>query len=287
MSPNNKLKISLEKVVAAGNDFVFALAGRDVPRGWKPVSQNVREICDRHFGVGADGMVVMTKLSEQKYEWAFFNNDGSNAAMCGNAARAAMCFLAHEESKPVELVTDFGLVRLEILGGNEFRIAIDYSSKKLELKNVKSAGPRGADLIGPVLIDTGVPHVVLECSDDVLSLKDRSLAAPFRWAKEAGSAGANVTFFKRRDVNAIDAITFERGVEDYTLSCGTGVLAAALVASGALESRTWKNEIHVRNPGGNLRVHSVRFPEELLLAGPARRVFKTEIDLEELNQRNK
>ncbi len=277
-----RLKISLEKVVAAGNDFIFVLAGRDVPLGWRPASQTVREICDRHFGVGADGLVVMTKLFEKKYEWAFFNNDGSNAAMCGNAARAAMCYLALEETQPVELATDFGLVRLETLGGHDFRIAIDYSSKKLELRRVHSVGSQNTDLMQPVLVDTGVPHVVLESSQDVLSLTDRALAAPFRWAEEAGPAGANVTFFKRRDVNSIDAITFERGVENYTLSCGTGVLAAALVASRALESHTWKDEIQVRNPGGNLRVHSSRFPEELLLAGPARRVFGTEIEVDEV-----
>lgn len=278
----SKRKIPVEKIVAAGNDFVFVLAGRDVAEGWAPSQQQVRAICDRHFGIGADGFVVMKKLADHQYEWSFFNSDGSFAAMCGNAARAAACFL-RETKWPVELKTGFGVVKLEALTLNEFRVEIDYSTKRLQQTPIEVDQAGSTVLFAqPVLIDTGVPHVVIEVTDKDLSLKndsmDRAIAAPFRWPKEAGSAGANVTFFRRTAATAIEAVTFERGVEDYTLSCGTGVLAAAVVASEALQSGKWTHAIEVQNPGGLLRVDSKDFPRSLLLTGPARLVFQTELE---------
>jgi diaminopimelate epimerase len=275
------LKIFIEKLVSAGNDFVFALEGRDTPAGWQPSAATVRAICDRHFGVGADGFVLIKQLEERKFKWVFFNSDGSRAAMCGNAARAAACFLTLKRNSSVELLTDFGVVQLEALGPEDFRVAIDYSKKKLELREIVGVPDNYGELEKPVLIDTGVPHVVIECHQNILEENDKSRAAPFRWVKEAGPEGANVTFFKKRDANSIDAITFERGVEDYTLSCGTGVLAAAIVFSGSMVSGYWRNEINIKNPGGELRVDSKRFPNELLLSGPARNVFRTEINLGE------
>ncbi len=263
---------------------MFVMAGRDVPEDWVPSADHARSICDRHFGVGADGFVVMKKLAAAKYEWSFFNSDGSFAAMCGNAARAAASFLG-EAKWPVELKTGFGLVKLEALVPSEFRVEIDYSKKRLqELALAKPSSDSGAAIGTPVLIDTGVPHVVMETAVDVLSLKsgsvERSLAAPFRWPKEAGAAGANVTFFRRTGAKAIEAVTFERGVEDYTLSCGTGVLAAAVVASRALQAGQWSQEITVKNPGGVLRVDSKNFPSSLLLTGPAHTVFRTEFEFD-------
>lgn len=290
----NRRNIPVQKLVAAGNDFVFVMAGRDVPEGWAPSENQVRAICDRHFGVGADGFVIMKKLDEAKYEWSFFNSDGSFAAMCGNAARAAACFLG-EANWPVELVTGFGAVKLEALTSNEFRVQIDYSVKRLRPTPIEAA-PTGLDfLVGqPVLIDTGVPHVVIETTNKELSFQtgsmERALAPPFRWPKEAGPAGANVTVFRRTGTATIDAVTFERGVEDYTLSCGTGVLAAAVIASNAFRtsdafgasdavtSGKWAREIEVRNPGGLLKVDSKDFPNSLMLTGPARLVFRTELE---------
>lgn len=269
MGSENKRDIRIEKIVAAGNDFLFALIGRDTPADWSATSGFAKEICDRHFGIGADGLVLMQRTDSRNYEWTFFNSDGSYAAMCGNAARAAARFVSESAQWPISLKTGFGNVVLESESEDLYRVTIDYSDKKLNPRSIGSA----------VLLDTGVPHVVIESAGDVLTLRDRSLAAPYRWAKEAGEGGANVTFFRRISGEAIEAITFERGVEDYTLSCGTGVLAAATVASGALSDGKWPNEMSVKNPGGNLRVAAINFPNKLTLTGPAKTVFQTKIQV--------
>ena len=256
------MKRTFTKVEAAGNDFLFS----DYASGTL-TSEEIRLICDRNFGIGADGLVVMESLTSDSTRWHFYNRDGSIAAMCGNAARAAAAWLSAEgKTLPHRLQTGFGEVVLSRVGG-DFEARVPYAGKAL----AETA------LGGATLIDTGVPHAVIEWPLSVFerSQQMRERAAQFRWAPQAGAAGTNVTFFSRRE-GGIDAITFERGVEDFTLSCGTGVLAAATVSSAAL-SRGWPSGgVIVRNPGAELKVVSNDFPNSLTLMGPARVVFQAE-----------
>ncbi len=256
------MKRTFKKVEAAGNDFLFF----DYAAG-ALTSDEIRLLCDRNFGIGADGLVAMESLAADSTRWHFFNRDGSIAAMCGNAARAAAAWLSAEgKTLPHRLQTGFGEVMLS-RAGVDYEARVPYVGKALA----------ETDLGGATLIDTGVPHAVIEWPSAVFerSQQMRERAAQFRWAKQAGAAGTNVTFFNRRD-GGIDAITFERGVEDFTLSCGTGVLAAATVSCAAL-SRGWPHEgVIVRNPGAELKVVSNDFPKSLTLIGPARVVFRAE-----------
>lgn len=256
------MKRIFAKVEAAGNDFLFSGAASDIPS-----TNEIRRLCDRNFGIGADGLVIMELLKADVSRWHFFNRDGSIAAMCGNAARAAAAWIFSEgQTLPHRLQTGFGEVTLSRIG-DEFEARVPYAGKALV----------ETDLGGASLIDTGVPHAVVEWPSSVFERSSlmRKRAAQFRWAKQAGAAGTNVTFFNRRE-GGIDAITFERGVEDFTLSCGTGVLAAATVSSSAL-SRGWPSAgVIVRNPGAELKVVSNDFPNSLTLIGPARIVFRAE-----------
>jgi len=257
------MRKEISKFVAAGNDFLFLESVAGVSS--QLTSDAIVKICDRHFGIGADGFVVMQPQSESATKWYFYNNDGSKAAMCGNAARAAAAWLKNMGANfPHQLQTEFGSVKLEVLSPVLFSAEIDYQQRPLKARPIAS---------GAVLIDTGVPHSVLELNTDILKMTDRNLAMPHRWPQEAGPDGANVTFFRRLRPNAIEAITFERGVEDFTLSCGTGVLAAAMISTS---SSGWPGDgISVENPGGQLKVLAPNFPNSLVLVGPAQAVFQT------------
>ncbi len=268
--------IPITKAVAAGNDFVFAESANGVSSAL--TTEAIVRICDRHFGIGADGLVVMQSVSPTQTKWHFFNSDGSVAAMCGNAARAAAAWLKAKGAKfPHQLQTGFGTVELNALNGESYSVAVRYERRTLQTRKISS---------GAILVDTGVPHAVVQTDQSVLDLKDKSLAVPFRWPPEAGAGGANVTFFRKLTAASIEAVTFERGVEDYTLSCGTGVLAAALVASNLMGENPdhssghqvgqWPTSgISVRNPGGQLNVLAADFPNSLVLVGPASIVFQT------------
>lgn len=280
------------KIEAAGNDFIFFDRKQGVP-----TSGRIQALCDRHFGIGADGFVVMENLDAHRSRWQFFNNDGSVAAMCGNAARSAAAWVKHAGlSFPHKLETAFGEIVLGehmVRDPHGYTARIPYLQKPLHLREI--AIDVSHDTTGLVqgrarLVDTGVPHAVVEIKDSVLVAAQerrdvlKSIAAKFRWPKEADHGGANVTFFSRIETNsggAVESVTFERGVEDLTLACGTGVLAAAVVGSGlSLEAKTiaWPKEgFEVRTPGATLWVESEDFPDSLTLVGPANIVFSVKL----------
>lgn len=288
------VKTDILKIEAAGNDFIFFSIDQGVPTPGR-----IQALCNRHFGVGADGFVVMEMIDSHHSRWQFFNSDGSYAAMCGNAARAAAAWLKHAGQKfPHHLETGFGEVILGehvLTEPHGFTARVPYEEKPLSLESiaVDVSHDTSGLVMGPAkLIDTGVPHAVIELREPVLGLatqhRDRlkTIAAKFRWPKEAGHGGSNVTFFSRiaknaGDTPAIESVTFERGVEDLTLACGTGVLAAAVVASGlSLEtaSSTWPaTGYEVRTPGATLWVESKDFPLSLTLVGPANIVFSAKL----------
>ena len=275
------------KIEAAGNDFLFFSIDQGVPN-----RERIQALCDRHFGIGADGLVVVEMIDKNHSRWQFFNSDGSVAAMCGNAARAAGAWLKRAgQVFPHHLETAFGEV---ILGEHVtaehhgFTARVPYVKRPLSALKIEvdiSHDTTGLLHGSPSLIDTGVPHVVVELKSPVLSLaRERAtqlntLASKFRWTKQAGPGGANVTFFSRVGLksdgtSALESVTFERGVEALTLACGTGVLAAATVASGM----TWpKQGFEVHTLGATLWVESEDFPQSLTLIGPANIVFSAKL----------
>ncbi len=257
------------KLEAAGNDFIFLDA-----KSWStPTPEEIRTWCDRVFGIGADGLVRMHQQSPTESSWEFFNRDASKAEMCGNAARAAAAWLADRGVQfPHLLRTSFGEVVLDRASGGHWSAQLDYTHRPLNKLDVTSNGQMGQ------LLNTGVPHfVVLKTESFEVDEALRRAARSHRFPKEAGVDGTNVTY-ARVVGDVVEVATFERGVEDFTLSCGTGMLAAAVVASGALEGRVWPVAgVKIRPllcPSASLEVHSHSFPRELVLIGPARLVFE-------------
>jgi len=198
--------MTVTKYSANGNDFVIFIAQEHADR-----SELARTLCHRQNGVGADGMVVVLPNRKYDFEWEFYNSDGSKAAMCGNASRAVAHF-AHEKgiSKDgkAEFLTGAGVIRATI---NGLYVISDMVEPKIIRDDIDEEGEHWW------LIDSGVPHLIAvrENIDDFDLLQARRL-------REKYNANVNICCLKE---DALYVRTYERGVEDETLACGTGMIA--------------------------------------------------------------
>jgi diaminopimelate epimerase len=226
------MKINFHKYQGAGNDFIIIDKIKE-PTLVLEAAAISKKICDRHYGVGADGLVVLSKDKEQII-WDFYNSDGSFAAMCGNAARCVGKHLfKHHHLEVANVLTGAGSV---------------FVRKQGELYAVEM--PKYKDLTeieeNVTFVNTGVPHFVVSVhkDEDVFSyIKE------YRWHSVAGEHGSNVSFYYA-DGDHYKAKTFERGVEGFTLACGTGAAACGLIIS----LQTKKTLIPIEMPGGKLSV---------------------------------
>jgi diaminopimelate epimerase len=255
-------KLAVMKLVGTGNDFLF-IDGRTALPGEFAMSSRphlVRRLCDRHFGLGSDGLVFV-ETKNDRYAWDFYNTDGSHAEMCGNATR---CFGRWASLKlglsEIEFTTAAGQVFVTV-NGETVSSFLNFVSAHPKLHRLNVAGRD----ITVFWIDTGVPHFVSKVESIEDSRKQLDVIRELRFHSEAGARGANVTFLEVIGPAKFRTVTYERGVEDFTLSCGTGVLAAAAVglqlsgAHGSSEILSEHNanlEAEVETPGGVL---SVRF----------------------------
>jgi diaminopimelate epimerase len=218
----------VHKMTGSGNDFVFIDGRFAEPRAWTP--DLVRAVCDRRSGVGGDGLVVVEPCEGHAgVRMTYFNRDGSRAPMCGNAALCATRFAASQELAPAEgmvLETEAGTYRARCVPGTE-------SLAELELGDVSSSRAvevrlSDGESVARLAI-VGVPHLVVLVPDvDVVRLPERG--ASLRHDQALGPGGANVNFFSCGP-EGWAMRTYERGVEDETLACGTGAVAGATVLS--------------------------------------------------------
>lgn len=257
------MDIKFYKYQGTGNDFIM-LDGREYSLGEDAIHQ-IKFLCHRKFGIGADGLIILQEKEGYDFEMCYYNADGSQS-MCGNGARCAVAFAAFLGI--ISEKTDF----LAIDGPHHARISGDWV--ELEMGDVQKVQPVGEDFF----VDTGSPHHIVFVDQlqqfDVLGMGKKIRHDVQRYPK-----GTNVNFVQGLAKNHIQVRTFERGVEDETLSCGTGVTACALVY-GAQQQQ---NSIKITTLGGNLEV---RFNEDnnggfknIILAGPARQVFSGNIAL--------
>jgi diaminopimelate epimerase len=190
-----------------GNDFIMFVAKKKENR-----AALAKKLCHRQNGVGADGMVVLLPHEKYDFEWEFYNADGSNAAMCGNASRCVAHF-AHEtgisKENRAEFLTGAGVIRATI---NGLYVVSDMTKPEIIRDNIEEYGEDWW------LIDTGVPHLVsIRDNIDTFNIEEaRSLRQKYN---------ANVNICKIMDDTTIYVRTYERGVEDETLACGTGMVA--------------------------------------------------------------
>lgn len=217
-----------------------------------------RLVCTK-YGTSADGFVIVKSSSgtQWDYEWDFYNNDGSSAEMCGNASRAMALFVRNYlgfKKSELTFKTIAGLILVQYLDNNFFRVKIP--EHKIEILWQELALPDRQ--IHYCFINTGVPHVVVQVPDLQASAL-RPLVDVFRSKKEFGPAGTNVSFFSENK-GSFEGVTFERGVEAFTASCGTGVVAMSVAIFNHQQFRFSGDTkcVKIRTPGGELSVEQNR-----------------------------
>jgi diaminopimelate epimerase len=262
------------KMNGAGNDFVLI----DNRSGDVHLNRDqIVQICDRHRGIGADGILLLEKASNQAdFRMRYFNNDGGEAEMCGNGARCFARFankVADAHGK-VSFETPAGVIGAELTGDLVTLQMTDPTDLRLNV--TLRVGDKNKSVH---FINSGVPHVVIpvERIDDV---DVRREGAAIRHHQMFSPKGANVNFIEKRGAKQITIRTYERGVEDETLACGTGVVAGALIFAA---TENFDGPIGVLVRGGNeLKVGFEKIDNQfrnVTLTGPAEFVFEGTIEV--------
>jgi len=257
------MEISFYKYQGTGNDFVMIDDRADIFPD-KDLSL-IQRLCDRKFGIGADGLILIRDAEEHDFEMVYFNADGSQS-MCGNGARCAVAFAGFLGI--IGTKTNF----LAIDGGHQ--AIVEDELIELEMRPVLSLANAGQDYF----VNTGSPHHV-RFVENVSGYPVFEEGKAIRYSDEYAPKGTNVNFVTPLGKDEIHVRTYERGVENETLSCGTGVTACALVYGYQHEL----HEVKIKTPGGKLKV---RFTEsadgsfqDIWLIGPAEQVFAGKIEI--------
>lgn len=260
------MKIPFWKLTGAGNDFVL-LSG--LPKG-RTGAALARALCDRRSGIGADGLLVMTRRGSGEVRLDYWNGDGS-AAFCGNGSRCGVLWAAAKgwmRNTAFSLQTNRGPLTARLTGKGRAEVSMP-APRGLRLGvNVKTEGGS----LQAHYVDTGVPHAVVFVPD-IDEVRVDKVGRALRFHKAFGRAGANVDFVEIKK-NVLLVRTYERGVEGETLACGTGVVAAAFVARVLGFNRS---PVRVVVRGG--ATLSVSFDDGPRLEGPGRIVFSGEVTL--------
>jgi len=259
----------------AGNDFVM-IDNRSRQLELQP-AQIVR-LCDRHKGIGADGVIILVPCASGKADWAwdFYNNDGSSAEMCGNGARCFARFVRRLTGGdgPISFETRAGVITAHFAGNN---VTVNLTPPKgLRLREQV---PLTLGVAKISSLDTGVPHAVLFVPDADKAMVQMT-GAEIRNHPHFAPRGTNVNFVQALGQGRIRVRTYERGVEAETLACGTGVTASALVTA---ELRGYPSPIQVQvQSGDTLEISFERSNgqfSQVSLTGPAELAFEGRIEV--------
>jgi diaminopimelate epimerase len=252
------------KYQGTGNDFViFDNRDNSMPK----LSQDkVAHLCHRRFGIGADGLMLLEKVEGFDFKMVYYNSDGKESTMCGNGGRCLVMF-AHDlgviQDKAYFLAVDGP--HLAYVQANEVHLGmIDV----YDIEQNESA----------LFMNTGSPHYV-EFRKEVAQLDVFSMGKKIRYDDKFAPGGTNVNFAELLPQNTLLVRTYERGVEDETYSCGTGVTACAIAAY----FEGYQSPVNIRTKGGDLKVSfepkAAAIFENVFLIGPAEKVFQGEVNL--------
>jgi diaminopimelate epimerase len=260
------MTIEFYKYQGTGNDFVI-LDNRENKYNYLTAKQ-VKHICNRRFGIGADGLILLSYKKYFDFEMIYYNADGNEGSMCGNGGRCLVKFaklmgilkntyhFIASDGKHEAEITMNGLVRLKM----QDVYKVEYHT-------------------GHIIVNTGSPHFV-KFANDVKDIDVVETGREIRYSKLFKEEGINVNFTETVGEDSIFIRTYERGVEDETLSCGTGVTAAAIMNA---HNDKGFNRVEVKTMGGNLSVEFEKIDdqqfENIWLCGPAELVYKGTIEL--------
>ncbi|MFE3868677.1 diaminopimelate epimerase [Flavobacterium sp. LS2P90] len=260
------MQIEFYKYQGTGNDFVMI----DNRSNFFPKDniQLISRLCDRRFGIGGDGLILLENDTETDFKMVYYNSDGNQSSMCGNGGRCLVAFakkLNVIQDNTTFIATDGvhhasvaanGIVSLQMIDVPEVKITPDY-----------------------VFMNTGSPHHI-QLVEDLEHYNVKENGASIRYGELYGKQGSNINFVKKIDETTFSLRTYERGVEDETLACGTGATAVAIAMNVLGETKA--NSIDLNVEGGKL---VVSFDEKdgkftnVFLKGPAEFVFKGTIDI--------
>ncbi|MFA9290172.1 MAG: diaminopimelate epimerase [Solirubrobacteraceae bacterium] len=253
------------KYQGTGNDFILI-----DDRGKKFPKENnflIKELCNRHFGIGADGLILLEKDEESDFKMVYFNSDGNESTLCGNGGRCIVAF-----ARDLELIKNETLFNA-IDGLHKAKITEDLVYLKMnDVSEIKNSATY-------YFLNTGSPHHV-EFVENIDELDVKTLGSKIRYGAPYFKEGSNVNFVEKVNEQQLKIRTYERGVEDETLSCGTGITASALAYHYSKQTNLTK--IEIKTPGGNLTVSfdcvNGKY-QNIYLIGPAKLVFTGNIKL--------
>jgi diaminopimelate epimerase len=256
------MQINFHKYEGTGNDFII-LDNRNLLYSSLNTEQ-IKKLCDRRFGIGADGLMILCTKDGYDFEMKYYNADGREGSMCGNGGRCLVKF-AHAAG-----IRKNEYKFLAVDGGHEAEIDTD-GTVSLKMNDVDKVRQFHGDFI----LNTGSPHYI-KMVDDVMNMDVYQKGRNIRYSKEFELEGINVNFTEQlADADKIIVRTYERGVEDETFSCGTGVTAAALVC---WHNENGFNDVEVKTLGGKLNVEFDRLDDDryvnIWLSGPANKVYE-------------
>lgn len=261
------MELFFEKYQGTGNDFIM-IDQRATKYIDHDDQQFIAHLCDRRFGIGADGLILLENSIHNDFKMVYFNADGRQSTMCGNGGRCIVKFAHHLNIFNTEAVFD------AIDGEHKALINEDktISLQMIDVNDVQILDPKTYEL------NTGSPHYVAFC--DQMPENIKSAGSTIRYSPKYNQQGINVNFVKNIP-DGLEISTYERGVEDETFSCGTGVTAAAL--ANAIRSNIYgRIEYPLKTKGGQLKVSFFRNQDssftDVWLIGPAERTFGGRID---------
>jgi diaminopimelate epimerase len=271
--------ITFSKMSGSGNDFII-IDNRSRSLDDIDLSQFITAVCRRKMSVGADGLILIELSDKADFRWRFYNSDGSRAEMCGNGARCAarFAFVNGIAGENLTFETDAGIVSGQV---NTDRAKVkmpDPTDLRLDYSIELAMGPLAVSSI-----NTGVPHVVI-MQDAIEAVDVFGLGREIRNHEAFAPAGTNVNFICQRGSGNLAIRTYERGVEDETLACGTGSIASALVSAIKLN---WTSPINLLTRSQeSLTIH---FAEDsgifsnVCLEGDARIIYTAQLGEEAWN----
>ncbi|POS00897.1 diaminopimelate epimerase [Flavobacterium croceum DSM 17960] len=254
------------KYQGTGNDFVMI----DNRNNLFPKNDTnlIHHLCDRRFGIGADGLILLENDNSTDFKMVYYNSDGNQSTMCGNGGRCLVAFAKHLgiiQNKAIFMAID-GLHHATIDQNN---------SVSLQMQDVQAI----TTTPDYIFLNTGSPHhVMLVPNTQDIDVKKQG--AEIRYSSLYGKEGSNVNFVTQKNENHFALRTYERGVEDETLSCGTGATATAIAMH--VLGKTNSTNIAIEVEGGQLQVSFEKTSQgyqKVFLVGPATFVFEGEIKL--------
>ena len=266
------MKIPFYKYQGTGNDFILIDNRKKIfPSN---AFQLIEKLCNRRFGIGADGLILLQLHNDADFYMQYFNCDGKESSMCGNGGRCI-----------VQFANDLGL----IASNTKFYAVDGYHEASIENNGIVNLLMKDVEVLeqrdqNNYLLNTGSPHFVLFLNDEIENIKIKEEAHKIRYNEEFKKQGINVNFLNVVNDETLKIRTYERGVEDETLSCGTGITASALAYAIFKNEKSGVCKYHLKSIGGELSV-SFNFDSEkkkfsgIYLKGPTQKVFEGQFDL--------